>query len=69
MKIGLVVDSTAYLAPEERMRYKIELVPINVLFEGRVYRDGVNLTSAQAYQFLEKIPKTGPLQPLRSVIF
>ena len=57
MKIGIVVDSTAYLSQEQILKYQVELVPINVLFEGKVYRDGVDLTPSQAYQFLEKNPK------------
>ena len=56
-KIAIVVDSTACLTPEEKSRYQVELVPINVMFEGKVYRDGVDLTAAQAYQFLEKNPE------------
>jgi len=56
-KIGIVVDSTAYLSQEQILKYQIELVPINVLFGGKVYRDGVDLTPNQAYQFLEKNPK------------
>jgi len=57
MKIGIVTDSTAYLSNEQMLRYQIEMVPINVLFEGKVYRDVVDLSPAQAYQFLEKNPK------------
>jgi DegV family protein with EDD domain len=57
MLIGLVADSTAYLTQEQKTRYRIELVPINVHFEGRIYQDGVDLSIAQAYQFLEKNPK------------
>jgi DegV family protein with EDD domain len=57
MKIGIVTDSTACLNNEQILRYQIEMVPINVLFEGKVYRDAVDLTTAQAYQFLEKNPK------------
>lgn len=56
-RIGIVVDSTAYFTPEEKSHYQIELVPVNVRFEGKVYRDGVDLTPSQAYQFLEKNPK------------
>ena len=57
MKIGIVTDSTAYLNNEQILRYQIEMVPVNVLFEGKVYRDVIDLTPSQAYQFLEKNPK------------
>lgn len=56
MKTGIIVDSTAYFKPEDKIKYKIETVPVNVMFEGKVYRDGVDLTAKQAYQFLEKNP-------------
>lgn len=57
MKIALVTDSTAHFTQEQKSRYQIELVPINVRFEGKIFRDGVDLTTSQAYQFLEKNPK------------
>lgn len=56
-KIGIITDSTACLTKEQIAKYEIEMVPINVLFEGKVYRDVIDLTPAQAYQFLEKNPK------------
>ncbi|MFH1462268.1 MAG: DegV family protein [bacterium] len=55
-KIALITDSTAHIAQEEKDKYLIELVPVNVMFEGKVYRDGVDLTASQAYEFLEKNP-------------
>ena len=56
-KIGIITDSTASLTKEQIAKYGIEMVPINVLFEGKVYRDAIDLTPVQAYQFLEKNPK------------
>jgi DegV family protein with EDD domain len=55
-KIAIVVDSTANLLLEEKTRYFMEPVPINVMFEGKIYQDGVDLTAEQAYAFLEKNP-------------
>ncbi len=56
-KIAIITDSTAFFTPEEKSHYQIETVPVNVMFEGKIYRDGVDLTAQQAYQFLEKNPK------------
>ncbi len=56
-KIAIVVDSTAYFTPIEKSQYLIEVVPVNVMFEGKIYRDGINLTTDQAYQFLKKNPE------------
>lgn len=57
MKIDIVADSSACLPEELKSRYSIEYVPISVLFEGKIYRDGVDLTPEQAYRFLAKNPK------------
>jgi len=57
MKIAIITDSTAAPTKEQQEKYQFEIVPINVMFEGKVYRDFVDLTAAQAYQFLDKNPK------------
>lgn len=57
MKIALVTDSLAYPTREQQKIYQIEIVPVNVRFEGKVYREGVDLTPSQGYQFLEKNPE------------
>lgn len=56
MKTAIVTDSTANLSQEEKNKYFVELVPVNVLSEGKVYRDGIDLTPAQAYELLDKNP-------------
>jgi len=57
MKIAIITDSTAAPTKEQQEKYQFEIVPINVRFEGKVYRDFVDLTASQAYQFLDKNPK------------
>jgi len=57
MKIAIVADSIACPTEEQQEKYQFEIVPVNVLFEGKVYRDGIDLTAAQAYQFLDKNPE------------
>jgi len=56
-KIALVTDSVACPTREQVEKYKIEIVPVNIQFEGKVYREWVDLTPTQAYQFLEKNPE------------
>jgi len=56
-EIVLITDSTSHLSKEEKSRYPVEIVPINVMFEGKVYKDNVDLSMEQAYQFLEQNPK------------
>ena len=56
-KIAIVTDSSVSPTEELAEKYQVEVVPVNILFEGKVYRDWVDLTPTQAYQFLEKNPK------------
>ena len=57
MKIAIVTDSAASLSKEDIKRYNIQVVPVNLLFGGKIYRDGVDLTTEQAYEILEKNPE------------
>jgi DegV family protein with EDD domain len=56
-KIAILTDSIACLTKEQTVRYKIEVVPMNLMFEGKIYQDGIDLTTSQAYGFLEKNPE------------
>lgn len=57
MKIGIVTDSIASISKEDSEKYNIQVVPANLLFEGKVYRDGIDLTAEKAYEILEKNPE------------
>lgn len=57
MKIAIVTDSIACPTKEQQEKYQFEIVPANIRFEGKVYRDWVDLTPTQAYQFLDKNPE------------
>jgi len=58
MKIALVADSLACLPNEIVEKYGIKVVPANLLFEGKIYKDGINLTANRDYSFIEKNPET-----------
>ncbi|MDQ0191096.1 DegV family protein [Alicyclobacillus cycloheptanicus] len=51
-KIAFVTDSTAYLTPEKAEAFGITVVPLSVVFEGEVYREGVDISAADFYQRL-----------------
>ena len=53
MKIAIVTDSTAYLTKEEQAKYNIIEVPIPVIIDGREYKEGVDLTTAEFYDKLK----------------
>ena len=66
MPPAVVTDSIACLPREVVERYSIRIVPVNVLFEGRVYRDWVDLTPSLAYEMLKRNPDgfaTSPPSP------
>ena len=56
-KITIVSDSIACFTKKQLKNYQIEIVPIHIIFEGKVYRDFIDLSSEKAYRFLEKNPK------------
>lgn len=56
-KVAILADSIACLTPEMVRRYRLQVIPINIHFNGRIYRDGVDLTSMEAYRLLEKDPE------------
>jgi len=55
-KVAVVADSVAGLPPEALKQYDIRVVPLNIYYDGTLYKDGVNITPAEAYQLLAKEP-------------
>ena len=55
-RVSIVADSVACLPPEAIGQYKIRVVPLNIYFEGKVYREGVDITANEAYQLLARAP-------------
>ncbi len=59
--VAIVTDSTICLPPELVARYGIEIVPMEVIHQGKVYRDGVDMSPAEFYRLLsrsDKLPTT-----------
>jgi DegV family protein with EDD domain len=55
-KVTIVTDSVASLPADKFSQYGLQILPINISFMGKIYRDGVDLTAAQAYQMLKEKP-------------
>jgi DegV family protein with EDD domain len=53
-KVAVVTDSVANLPPELVERYSVTVVPLLVAFGQEVFRDGVDMTSAQFYRRLRE---------------
>ena len=60
-KVVIVTDSLACLTKELVEQYGIRVVPLNIHFNGKVYKDWVDITPDQAYElFLNCLLYTSP---------
>ncbi|MBA7559179.1 DegV domain-containing protein [subsurface metagenome] len=55
-KVAIVTDSLACLTRELVEEYEIGVVPLNIHFEGKVYKDWVDITPSQSYELFLKNP-------------
>lgn len=53
-KIALVTDSTANLPPHIQQELDIHVVPLSIIWDGKTYQDGVDLTPEMFYPMLIK---------------
>lgn len=68
-KVAIVTDTTACIPPEQVAKYAIEVVPVELIFEDRAYRDGIDITPTEFYTLLrqaKKLPTTSGF-PIRSL--
>ncbi len=56
-QVAIITDTTACIPPELVEEYAIGLVPIELIFGDKVYRDGIDITPAQFYAMLRKADK------------
>jgi len=64
--VAIVTDSAACLPGELVESYGIEVVPMEFIHEGKVYRDGIDITPAEFYDLLphaKKLPDTSAPSP------
>ncbi len=65
-KVAIVTDTTACIPKEPAQRYGIAVVPIEFAFDGKVCRDGIDITPADFYALLrqaKKLPTTSGSLP------
>jgi len=55
-KVAIVTDSAACLPQELIWEHDIRVVPFVLIFGGRVYQDGVDMTTAEFYRMLQESP-------------
>ncbi len=62
----MVTDSVSCLPKELTEQYAIKIVPISLIINGSVYRDGIDITPTKVYQLLEttkSVPTTSSPSP------
>ncbi|NQT31540.1 MAG: DegV family protein [Deltaproteobacteria bacterium] len=55
-KVAIVADSVACLTREMVEQYGITIAPIPISFQGKIYRDWVDITPSEAYELFLKDP-------------
>lgn len=66
MKIKIITDSSSDLKIEEAQKLGVELVPLTLSFDDKVYKDGVDIDKDMFYNLLineKKYPKTSQPSP------
>ena len=53
MKIKITADSTCDLSPELKARYGITVIPLSVIMDGKVYRDGEDITPEDIFRHVD----------------
>lgn len=56
-KIKIIVDSTVDLSEELYKKYDMDIIPLNVIFDEKVYEDGVSINRDQLYAEVAKTKK------------
>ena len=65
-KVGIVTDTISCLPRELVEEYNIKIVPINIIFKDKVYRDEVDITPSEVYRLLKQtdsLPTTSAPSP------
>ncbi len=65
-KVAVVTDSTCCLPQELLEKYDISVVPLLIIYEGKQYRDGVDITPNEVYKIMrrkENLPTTSTASP------
>ncbi len=55
-KVAIIADSIACLTPDLINRYNLKIIPIKIHYNGHIYRDGIDISPAEAYRLLEEAP-------------
>lgn len=56
-KVAIVTDTTACIPREQVVKYGIEIVPVQLIFEGKTYRDGIDISPTEFYTLMRQADK------------
>ena len=65
-QVVITADSAADLPKELAEKYDIKIMPMNVIVDGKVFRDGIDISPDDIFRYVEKngeIPKTSAVSP------
>lgn len=65
-KVVITADSAADLPKELAEKYDIKIMPMNVIVDGKIFRDGVDISPGVIFGYVEgngEIPKTSAVSP------
>jgi DegV family protein with EDD domain len=57
-RVAIIADSIACIPGDLLEQYHIGIIPLNFYINGKVYRDGIDLTPSEAYKLFLKDPET-----------
>ena len=60
INVKLYADSSCDLSPEEAKRHNVTIIPMNITFDDKIYRQDIDLSAAKFYQMLSE-SKTTPM--------
>lgn len=70
MSVAVLTDSLACIPPHLAAECSIGILPINIRFGNKVYRDSIDLSPSQAYELFAKAPdifSTAPASPVQYI--
>jgi DegV family protein with EDD domain len=70
--LKIVMDSAGEIPQEWQSEYDVEVIPINIQFENKTYKQGIDLSNDDFYRLADKtgvIPKTSQPTPQQFVEF
>ena len=55
-QVAVITDSVACLTREQVQRYAVGIVPLNIVYDGKAYKDWLDITPKEAYELFLKNP-------------